>query len=102
MLKRTHLIDVQEWKHQKTKGLNFEKEKRKVTIIICDMLSWPDTHSYKVSWRYNKGLNTELWRVQGYFFYNFQRCVTQKLRKGEQSFLCGTLCFDLYISIKYH
>ena len=36
-------------------------------------------------------------------FYNFQRGITQKLRKGEQSFLCGTLCFDLiYISIKYH
>ena len=36
------------------------------------------------------------------FFYEFQRGITQKLRKGEQSFLCGTLCLDLiYISIKY-
>ena len=45
---------------------------------------------------------TELWPVQ-YFFYDFQRGITQKLRKGEQSFLCGTHCLDLiYISIKYH
>ena len=37
------------------------------------------------------------------YFYDFQRAITQKLRKGEQSFICGTLCFDLiYISIKYH
>ena len=35
--------------------------------------------------------------------YYFQRGITQKLRKGAQSFLCGTLCVDLiYISIKYH
>ena len=45
---------------------------------------------------------TELWAVQD-FFYEFQRGITQKLRKGEQLFLCGTLCLDLiYISIKYH
>ena len=38
-----------------------------------------------------------------FFFYNFQRGITQKLRKGEQSFLCWTHCVDLiYISIKYH
>ena len=37
------------------------------------------------------------------FFYDFQRDITQKLRKGEQLFLCGTHCLDLiYISIKYH
>ena len=45
---------------------------------------------------------TELWRVQD-FFYDFKRGIPQKLRKGEQSFLCGTLCLDLiYISINYH
>ena len=45
---------------------------------------------------------TDLWRVQD-FFYDFQRSITQKLRKGEQSFLSGTLCLDfIYISIKYH
>ena len=36
------------------------------------------------------------------FFYDFQRGITQKLRKGEQSFLCGILCLGLiYISMKY-
>ena len=45
---------------------------------------------------------TELWCIQD-FFYDFQRGITQKLRKGEQSFLCGTLCHDLiHISINYH
>ena len=36
--------------------------------------------------------------------YDFQRGITQKLRKVKQSFLCETLCVDLiiYISIKYH
>ena len=37
------------------------------------------------------------------FFYDFQRDMSQNLRKEEQSFLCGTNCLDLiYISIKYH
>ena len=45
---------------------------------------------------------TELWPIQD-FFCDFQRIITQKVRKGEQSFLCGALCLDLiYISIKYH
>ena len=44
---------------------------------------------------------TDLGRVQD-FFYDFQKSTTQKLRKGEQSLLCGKLCHDLiYISIKY-
>ena len=46
-------------------------------------------------------LVTELWCVQA--FYDIQRGITQKLRRGEQSFLCGKHCLDLlYISIKYH
>ena len=37
------------------------------------------------------------------FFYDIQRGITQKLRRGEQSFLCGIHCLDLLcISIKYH
>ena len=37
------------------------------------------------------------------FYYIFQRGITQKLRKGEQSFLFGTHSLDhIYISIKYH
>ena len=37
------------------------------------------------------------------FFYDFQRGITQKLRKGGQSRLCAILCLNLiYISIKYH
>ena len=37
------------------------------------------------------------------FFYDIQRDITQKLRRGEQSFLCVIHCLDLlYISIKYH
>ena len=44
---------------------------------------------------------TELWCVQ-VFFYNIQRGITQKLRDGEQSFLCWPHRLDLiYISIKY-
>ena len=37
------------------------------------------------------------------FFYSIQRDITQTLKKGEQSFMCGTHCLDIiYISIKYH
>ena len=45
---------------------------------------------------------TEVWHVQ-YFFCDFQRDITQELRKWEQSFLSGTVGLALiYISIKYH
>ena len=37
------------------------------------------------------------------FSDNFQGGIAQKLRKGEQSLLCGTHCLNLmYISMKYH
>ena len=37
------------------------------------------------------------------FFYDLQRGITQKLRKGEQSFVCVALCLDLiYIFVRYH
>ena len=46
---------------------------------------------------------SELCRVQEFFFNDFKSGIAQKLRKAEQSFLCGTLCLDLiYISVKYH
>ena len=87
-------------KHQKTKGHNSETEKQRVTLIICDTWSWLDTHSYKVSWRYN---NSYWVMARTRFFKDFQRAITQKLRKRVQSFLCMTHCLDLiYISIKYH
>ena len=42
---------------------------------------------------------TELWRVQEFFLTIFKVAY---LRKGEQSFLCGTRCLDLVcIHIKY-
>ena len=44
---------------------------------------------------------TELWCVHD-FVYNNQRGITQKLRKGKQSFLYVTHCLELiYIPIKF-
>ena len=46
--------------------------------------------------------DTELWCVQE-FFLQFSKGYNSETKKGEQSFLCGTLCLDLiYIYIKYH
>ena len=45
---------------------------------------------------------TELWCVQD-FFYNNQRGIAQKLRKGQLSFLYATHCLHLIlIPIKLH
>ena len=45
---------------------------------------------------------TDLWCTQVFAFYIY-RGITQNIRMGKHSFLCGTHCLDLiYISIKYH
>ena len=88
------------WKLHKMSIKNNQRAitlKRKNYHNYIDTSFWPDTHSYKVSWRYLTV--TKLWRILD-IFYDFQRGITQKLRKGEQSFLCGTLCLDqIYISV---
>ena len=46
---------------------------------------------------------TELWRIQECLKKINQRGITWKIRKGVQSFLCGTRCRDLiHILIKLH
>ena len=70
-------------------------KKSKATVIVRDTSSWPDILSYTVSWRYPKGLLS--YGAYKYIGKCLKRSkgITQKLIKGEQSFLYATHRLDL-------
>ena len=90
------------WK-ELIKGYNLEAKKGGAIILVrvTSSSSWPNTHSYKIAWRYPQRFwvtaNTRMFRK------NKSRGKTWKVRKGEQLFLYTTSPPDLiHIPIKLH
>ena len=70
-------------------------------FFICDILSKPHTNCYKNSSRYSIWLPTYGMHKVSLRFH--QKEVTQKLGKGEQSFLYEThRLYLIHIAIKFH
>ena len=84
-----------------SRGNNSESMTARVAIIVCDTLSWPVLHNYKVSSKYSKrfssyGADTKL-------HLKPSRGNNSESMKRELSFLYATHHHDLfYITVKYH
>ena len=92
-------------KHKtQSNGHSCKIKEAKAAVIIRYTLSWPDMYTYKISWRYPKGLlSYGAYKNIEKKCKKIKRGNTQKLINKEQSFLYATHFLDqIHIPIKCH